>query len=195
MRRLRRGTQPQPAPGTSRSPEEPSGLGPPMVQGGRGGEGGGKRPGFLSKLLLPFKQKGNNLKKQKGCARGTRPRTGCRSHTFLPGRSTTCHTKRISSLSSEPSLAPYAPAVAPNNTTKESLREAVMTTGGKQLQSKAEVKKKEEKKEKKKTHKQTKKKKRNNKKIPQRFTPYLQVIKGERRERGVTILKGEERAT
>lgn len=77
---------------------------------------------------------------------GTRPRPGSPSHTFLLGRSTTCHTKRISSLSSEPSLAPYAPAVAPNNTTKESLCEAVMTTGGNNYNQKQRSKKKREKK-------------------------------------------------
>lgn len=39
-------------------------------------------------------------------------------NTFLLARSTTFHNSRISSFSSEPSLAPVAPAVIPKSTTK-----------------------------------------------------------------------------
>lgn len=81
-----------------------------------------------------------------GLVQVTREPTKCgESRTFLLCRSTTCHTKRISSLSSEPSLAPYAPAVAPNKTTTESLcEEAVMTTGGSSYNQKQQVKTKRE---------------------------------------------------
>lgn len=51
--------------------------------------------------------------------------------TFFSCRSTICHTKRIISLSSEPSLPPFAPAVAPKNTTRVSLCEAIRDHKGK----------------------------------------------------------------